>query len=376
MMSPSASPLPQQNKTHHKKSDQKLVICLLAPTASGKTALAYELYDTRRFELISIDSALIYRDMNIGTAKPTSDELARYPHYMVDIVDPHDTFSVAQFVEQVAELIETIHARGKIPLLVGGTMMYFNAMFTGLSPVPATHPDIRTEVEVWRNQVGLEALYEHLQVIDPPLGASLKPNDTQRITRAIEVYRQTGKPLSDWQALPMHAIADNPSQKWLGLAIMPERAWLHERIAKRLEMMWDEGFVDEVMHILESYPVKPDDPAMRCVGYRQVVKYLRLLEQCDLTESEKIDAQIEMQNKALYATRQLAKRQYTWLRNLTATHGIRFGLATHPLAVPFIQSHPSYNPHRFEQKMGKVILAFKSMTQADAYLQGLSSNYI
>nr|WP_227672953.1 tRNA (adenosine(37)-N6)-dimethylallyltransferase MiaA [Psychrobacter lutiphocae] len=309
----------------------------MAPTASGKTALAYELYDTGRFELVSVDSALIYRDMNIGTAKPTEQELARYPHHLVDIIDPTDSYSVANFVADVGRLVEEIHARGKIPLLVGGTMMYYMALFTGLSPVPDTDVQIRAEVEAWRQADGIETLYAYLQQIDPVIAKRLKATDTQRVTRAVEVYQQTAKPLSEWQQLPKQALADNPDQYWLGLAVMPDRAWLHERIALRLQMMWADGFVDEVVDLVQRYSLSPETPAMRCVGYRQVIDYLlannhlevkagiltvKTGSKIQLTPDMIADtlACQDMKNKALYATRQLAKRQYTWLRNLVATH--------------------------------------------------------
>ncbi|WP_227526204.1 tRNA (adenosine(37)-N6)-dimethylallyltransferase MiaA [Psychrobacter sp. FDAARGOS_221] len=310
----------------------------MAPTASGKTALAYQLYDSGRFEIVSVDSALIYRDMTIGTAKPTPQELARYPHHLVDIIDPTESYSVANFVADVEALVEQIHARGKIPLLVGGTMMYYMALFTGMSPVPDTDQQIRDEVEAWRQAEGIEALHEYLKQFDPVIAERLNATDTQRVTRAVEVYKQTGKPLSEWQKLPKQALADNTEQYWLGLAVMPDRPWLHERIALRLQMMWDDGLVEEVLQLVNDYQLSPDTPAMRCVGYRQVVDYLLAVDHLQLKKgilsvnpevsngglSTDIDSDAacqDMKNKALYATRQLAKRQYTWLRNLVATHG-------------------------------------------------------
>ncbi|MGP9490998.1 tRNA (adenosine(37)-N6)-dimethylallyltransferase MiaA [Psychrobacter sp. AOP7-B1-24] len=332
------------------------VVCLMAPTASGKTALAYELYDTGRYELISVDSALIYRDMNIGTAKPSADELARYPHHLVDIIDPIQSYSVAEFVSDIARLIDECHQKGKIPLLVGGTMMYYMALLDGLSPVPDSDDSVRARVEQWRQEEGIEALYDYLGQVDPISHKRLNATDTQRITRAVEVYLQTNIPISDWQRQPKQALAHNPNQQWYALAIMPERPWLHERIAQRLDIMWDEGLVDEVIGLLERYPLTPNLPAMRCVGYRQVLEYLvhinhPIFELPHLDKaqfydvfgqySESVDGQVtsnntavlsnqlllpskeaealacqQMQNKALYATRQLAKRQYTWLRKV------------------------------------------------------------
>ena len=333
------------------------VVCLMAPTASGKTALAYELYDTGHYELISVDSALIYRDMNIGTAKPTAAELGRYPHHLVDIIDPMQSYSVAEFVNDVARLIDSCHERGKIPLLVGGTMMYYMALIDGLSPVPDSDDDVRARVEQWRQDEGIGALYDYLGKIDPISHERLNATDTQRITRAVEVYLQTNIPISDWQQKPKHALAHNPNQQWHALAVMPERSWLHQRIEQRLDIMWHDGLVAEVIGLLEQYPLTPNLPSMRCVGYRQVLEYLvhikhPIFEQPHLNKAQFYDAFSEveaasvskrpqdtttqaldqpltlsaqtealacqqMQNKALYATRQLAKRQYTWLRKLT-----------------------------------------------------------
>ncbi|MEJ6552109.1 tRNA (adenosine(37)-N6)-dimethylallyltransferase MiaA [Psychrobacter pacificensis] len=332
------------------------VVCLMAPTASGKTALAYELYDTGRFELISVDSALIYRDMNIGTAKPTADELTRYPHHLVDIIDPMQSYSVAEFVDDVARLIDECHERKKIPLLVGGTMMYYMALLDGLSPVPDSDDSVRARVEQWRQEEGISALYDYLGNVDSVSHQRLNATDTQRITRAIEVYLQTDRPISDWQREPKQALAHHPEQQWHALSVIPDRPWLHARIEQRLDIMWQEGLVAEVVGLLEKYPLTPNMPSMRCVGYRQVLEYLvrtqhPVLDKTHLdkaqfyeafadskslmainkiqgegvytnaqpdvsyAETEALACQ-EMQNKSLYATRQLAKRQYTWLRKV------------------------------------------------------------
>jgi tRNA dimethylallyltransferase len=328
----------------------------MAPTASGKTALAYELYDTGRFELISVDSALIYRDMNIGTAKPTADELTRYPHHLVDIIDPMQSYSVAEFVDDVARLIDECHERKKIPLLVGGTMMYYMALLDGLSPVPDSDDSVRARVEQWRQEEGISALYDYLGNVDSVSHQRLNATDTQRITRAIEVYLQTDRPISDWQREPKQALAHHPEQQWHALSVIPDRPWLHARIEQRLDIMWQEGLVAEVVGLLEKYPLTPNMPSMRCVGYRQVLEYLvrtqhPVLDKTHLdkaqfyeafadskslmainkiqgegvytnaqpdvsyAETEALACQ-EMQNKSLYATRQLAKRQYTWLRKV------------------------------------------------------------
>lgn len=350
---------PSHNLSHglYNKLADNSVVCLMAPTASGKTALAYELYDTGRYELISVDSALIYRDMNIGTAKPTAAELARYPHHLVNIIDPIQSYSVAEFVTDVARLIDNCHQNGKIPLLVGGTMMYYMALLEGLSAVPDSDENIRQQVESWRKSDGIHTLYEYLGVVDPLTQQRLKPTDTQRITRAVEVYLQTQTPISEWQRQPKSALSHNKDQQWHAITVMPDRAWLHQRIAQRLDIMWDEGLVAEVIGLLERYPLTPHLPSMRCVGYRQVLEYLvqidhPIFEQSNLDKAQfyaafaPIETQAQgqitqaidtvvstpqpkpnstpealacyhMQNKALYATRQLAKRQFTWLRKLS-----------------------------------------------------------
>lgn len=383
--------------SHNLKSNS--VICLMAPTASGKTALAYELYDTGRYELISVDSALIYRDMNVGTAKPTATELARYPHHLVDIVDPMQGYSVAEFVSDVARLIDDCHQNGKIPLLVGGTMMYYMALLDGLSPVPDSDAHIRARVEQWRQDDGIDTLYDYLGDVDPISHQRLNATDTQRITRAVEVYLQTNIPLSDWQRQPKQALAKNPNQQWHILAVMPDRSWIHDRIEQRLDIMWDEGLVAEVIGLLENYPLTPNLPSMRCVGYRQVLEYLiqiqhPVFEQSHLDKAqfyeafetplnEKIkpdgmqrlhaqsnmsDTQTEalacqqMQNKALYATRQLAKRQYTWLRKIT-----QLPAATSDLPAT---SNLSDNQNCSINKDMK-IETFTTMLQARDYLQSI-----
>lgn len=261
---------------HYKSLPDNTVLSLIAPTASGKTDLACRLYETGRFELISVDSALIYQDMNIGTAKPTDDELVRFPHHLVNIIKPTETYNVATFVADVERLIGDIHARGKIPLLVGGTMMYYMALLDGLSAVPDTDPVIRGQVMAWLSDKGIGELYAYLQTHDPKICQRLKISDTQRITRAVEVHMQTGTPMSAWQATPKVAPCHNPRQHWLTLSVEPERAWLHERIAKRLGIMWEQGLVDEVIYLLQKYPdLTPDMPSMRCVGYRQVLEFWR-----------------------------------------------------------------------------------------------------
>jgi len=361
------------------------VVCLMAPTASGKTALAYELYDTGRYELISVDSALIYRDMNIGTAKPTTIELARYPHHLVDIIDPMHSYSVAEFVNDVAGLIDSCHENGKIPLLVGGTMMYYMALLDGLSPVPDSEDSVRARVEQWRQDEGISALYDYLGEIDPISHERLNATDTQRITRAVEVYLQTDIPISDWQRKPKQALANNPNQQWHALTVMPDRPWLHTRIEQRLDIMWNDGLVTEVIGLLERYPLTPNLPSMRCVGYRQVLEYLvhidhPVFEQPHLdkaqfysafevlqssAQSRLSDGATEalacqqMQNKALYATRQLAKRQYTWLRKVMQ-------LPSKSMDGAIAADTSSEEGYSIDRNM--VVKAFTTMAQARDYL--------
>ncbi len=361
------------------------VVCLMAPTASGKTALAYELYDTGRYELISVDSALIYRDMNIGTAKPTAIELEHYPHHLVDIIDPMQSYSVAEFVNDVARLIDSCHENGKIPLLVGGTMMYYMALLDGLSPVPDSDDSVRVRVEQWRKDKGISALYDYLGEIDPISHERLNATDTQRITRAVEVYLQTDIPISDWQRKPKQALANNSNQQWHALTVMPDRPWLHIRIEQRLDIMWNDGLVTEVIGLLERYPLTPNLPSMRCVGYRQVLEYLVHIDhpvfeqphldkaqfysifevlqssaQSSLSEgaTEALACQ-QMQNKALYATRQLAKRQYTWLRKVMQ-------LPSNSMDGAIAADTSSEKGYSIDRNM--VVKAFTTMAQARDYL--------
>ncbi|MGP9545033.1 tRNA (adenosine(37)-N6)-dimethylallyltransferase MiaA [Psychrobacter sp. AOP7-B1-25] len=371
------------------------VVCLMAPTASGKTSLAYELYDTGRFELISVDSALIYRDMNIGTAKPTATELARYPHHLVDIIDPMHSYSVAEFVSDVARLIDECHQKGKTPLLVGGTMMYYMALLDGLSPVPDSDDIVRARVEQWRQEKGISALYDYLGSIDPTSHERLNATDTQRITRAVEVYLQTDMPISDWQRKPKQALAHNLEQQWHALSVMPDRPWLHDRIEQRLDIMWNEGLVTEVIDLLKKYPLTPNMPSMRCVGYRQVLEYLVHIDHPILDENHldknqfyeafgahtavngeketpdnitqsaaqsniaKQETEVlacqEMQNKALYATRQLAKRQYTWLRKV--------------MQLPNTSSSKiSQSENKADTSSRMILQTFETMAEAREYL--------
>ncbi|MFV5591252.1 tRNA (adenosine(37)-N6)-dimethylallyltransferase MiaA [Acinetobacter variabilis] len=293
-------------------SNQLPVINLMGPTASGKTALACELYEQGRFELISVDSALVYREMDIGTAKPSKDELERYPHHLIDIISPLEVYSAANFVEDACRLIDDIHARGKTPILVGGTMLYFKALLEGLSDnLPSADYAVRAQIEEKAAREGWEAVYAELCQVDPLAGQKFKVSDKQRIVRALEVFKLTGEPITKLQAeqpknLPYRYSFHN-------YALMPDRLELHKRIEKRLEIMWKNGFLNEVKGLMGKYDFDENLPSMRSVGYRQVIEFLK---KGDLSHEK----QQEMEDKALFATRQLAKRQYTWLRSLQEKH--------------------------------------------------------
>lgn len=273
----------------------------MGPTASGKTDLAIKLADNYPVEIISVDSALIYRDMNIGTAKPDADTLKKYPHHLVDICDPSEKYSAGNFCDAVHQLIPKIIANNKIPLLVGGTMMYYNALFKGLAPLPDASPEIRATLDALIAEKGSAYLHQQLQQVDPKAAELIHPNDPQRIQRALEVYQITGKPLSSFWQKTM----DYPQYDYVKLALAPQdRSILHERIALRFEKMLDAGFIDEVRELMARGDLSLDLPSMRCVGYRQAWLYLQGEYDFDT-----------MKEKAIVATRQLAKRQITWLRS-------------------------------------------------------------
>lgn len=293
-------------------SNQLPIINLMGPTASGKTALACELYEQGHFELISVDSALVYREMDIGTAKPSKEELGRYPHHLIDIISPLEVYSAANFVEDACRLIDDIHARGKTPILVGGTMLYFKALLEGLSDnLPSADYAVRAQIDEKAAREGWEAVYAELCQVDPLAGQKFKVSDKQRIIRALEVFKLTGEPITKLQAeqpknLPYRYSFHN-------YALMPDRLELHKRIEKRLEIMWKNGFLNEVKGLMGKYDFDENLPSMRSVGYRQAIEFLK---KGDLSHEK----QREMEDKALFATRQLAKRQYTWLRSLQEKH--------------------------------------------------------
>lgn len=272
----------------------------MGPTASGKTELALKLADIYPVEIISVDSALIYKKMDIGTAKPDKVTLEKYPHHLVDICDPSEKYSAANFCDAVHELVPKIISNNKIPLLVGGTMMYYNALFKGLAPLPNASPEIRARLDDIMAIKGSAYLHQQLVLVDPQAAQLIHPNDTQRIQRALEVYEITGKPMSHFWKAENHL----PAYDFIKLALAPEdRSVLHERIELRFDKMLQAGFLDEVRHLMQRGDLSLELPSMRCVGYRQA--WLHLQGEYDLNT---------MRDKALAATRQLAKRQLTWLR--------------------------------------------------------------
>ncbi|MGY4677575.1 tRNA (adenosine(37)-N6)-dimethylallyltransferase MiaA [Pasteurella sp. P03HT] len=281
-------------------SNKPLAIFLMGPTASGKTDLAIQLRQTLPVEVISVDSALIYKGMDIGTAKPTVAELALAPHRLIDICDPAESYSAANFRQDALREMEEITAQGKIPLLVGGTMLYYKALLEGLSPLPSANETLRAQIEERAQQQGWAALHQELTRIDPISALRINPNDSQRINRALEVFYLTGKSLTELTEQKGESL---PYQI-LQFAIAPkDRTILHDRIALRFHKMIDCGFQQEVEKLYQRADLHPDLPAIRCVGYRQMWEYLR----GDYDHSEMIF-------RGICATRQLAKRQITWLR--------------------------------------------------------------
>jgi tRNA dimethylallyltransferase len=278
-----------------------LVVCLMGPTASGKTQLAVDLVQQFPFEIISVDSAMVYRGMDIGTAKPTADILKIAPHRLIDIRDPAEPYSAAQFQRDVVREIDDIHARKKIPLLVGGTMLYFSALQKGLSELPSADPSVRAKLIFEAEQFGWPALHERLQQVDPLAALRIHPHDSQRVQRALEVYDLTGKSLTAWQQENLPTLAN---YQICNLVVSLDRAILHERIATRFSQMLTEGFLDEVKSLAMRSDLNLEMPSMRSVGYRQAWEYLLGHYSYD-----------EMCEKSIIATRQLAKRQLTWLRH-------------------------------------------------------------
>lgn len=277
------------------------VICISGPTAAGKTALAMELFERIDSEIISVDSALIYRDMDIGTAKPTAEELARYPHHLVDIRDPAEIYSAADFASDAARLIEDIVQRGKTPILVGGTMLYYRALLAGLSELPPADPSVREALQEQAKETGWDVLHQRLASIDPVSAQRIHPNDPQRLLRALEVFEVSGRTLT---ALTQAQKPGLQMPSWQ-IAVAPDdRKIIHERIEMRFDQMLENGFEDEVRRLQLRTDLHLDLPSMRCVGYRQMWQFL----DGTLTFPE-------MRERGIIATRQLAKRQITWLRS-------------------------------------------------------------
>jgi tRNA dimethylallyltransferase len=274
-------------------------ICLAGPTGTGKTACALKVAEYLPIEIISVDSALVYRGMDIGTAKPTAAEMAAVPHHLIDIIDPLDAYSAAEFARSAQQLADDILARGKLPLLVGGTMLYFKALFDGLSPLPQADEAVRREIDARAAEQGWPALHAELAQVDPVTAARLAPNDAQRIQRALEVFQLSGQPMSALHAQE----ARTPGVDWPLISLETEdRAWLHRRLEQRFAQMLEQGLVDEVRGLRARGDLHLGLPSMRCVGYRQV------------WEALDADRFGDLQARGAAATRQLAKRQITWLR--------------------------------------------------------------
>jgi tRNA dimethylallyltransferase len=281
-----------------------LGICLAGPTASGKSALALQLADALHgeVEFISVDSAQVYRGMDIGTAKPDAAERARVPHHLIDLIEPEQAYSAAMFVRDANAAAETIRARGRLPLLVGGTMLYFKALRDGLDAMPAADLALREKLDTRAAAEGWPALHAELAKVDPATAARLAPHDAQRIQRALEVWLATGQPLSAFHA---QSATTSDIARWPMVSLQPgSRAWLHERIAQRFEAMLAAGLVDEVRHLRQRPALRPEMPSMRCVGYRQAWAAL---------DAGTLDG---LREAGIAATRQLAKRQITWLRSM------------------------------------------------------------
>jgi tRNA dimethylallyltransferase len=284
----------------HPPFHPEAVICLMGPTASGKTALALEWAQQWPVEIISVDSALIYRGMDIGTAKPTRAEQATVPHHLIDILDPTAHYSAGQFVSDATALIQQIRARGKTPLLVGGTMLYFKALQQGIAELPVEDPIVRADILHQAQTKGWPALHAELMQIDPAFATKVNVNDTQRISRGLEVFYLSGQPLSLLQKQNQRP----PDLQFQSFAIIPsDRSLLHQRIEARIDGMLKAGFVEEVITLRQKYPLHPGLPSMRAVGYRQVWAYL----EGQITGTD-------LPQHILFATRQYAKRQLTWLR--------------------------------------------------------------
>lgn len=282
--------------------NNKPVVFIMGPTATGKTDLAISLAENSDCEIISVDSAMIYKEMDIGTAKPGADQLARAPHHLINLCNPDEHYSVAQFCLDANRLIDQIHGRNKIPLLVGGTMMYFHALQYGINQLPAANTRLRKEMEEIAAHHGWQALHKKLARADPQSAARIHPNDSQRIQRALEVFELSGVKLSSHHAKRKTARSDISI---LSIGLFPQdRSRLHQRIEDRFETMLAQGLIEEMIALRSNWTLNINMPSMRCVGYRQLWHYI-----------ENSISHEQMRNQAIAATRQLAKRQLTWLRH-------------------------------------------------------------
>ena len=282
-------------------------VLLMGPTASGKSALAMALAERFGGEIVTVDSAQVYRGMDIGTAKPSAADRARVPHHLVDILDPTQSYSAAGFVRDALTTIAAVRSRGRMPVLAGGTMLYFKALTEGLSSLPQADAAVRAELDARAKSHGWPALHAELARVDPTTAARLPPTDAQRIQRALEVHAMTGQPLSALQG--RRESADAALGPTIAIALLPpSRAELHEKIARRFDAMLAAGLVDELRGLRERFALRPELPSMRCVGYRQAWEFI----------DGAIDAS-QLRAKGITATRQLAKRQLTWLRTTKAT---------------------------------------------------------
>ena len=291
-------------------------VALAGPTASGKTAAAFAIADALAprlpVEIVSVDSALVYRGMDIGTAKPTREELAHVPHHLIDIRDPLQPYSAAEFVQDATRLIAEIRARGALPLLVGGTMLYFKALMDGIDDMPPADAAVRARLEQQAAAIGWAGMHAELARVDPPTAARLAPGDSQRIQRALEVWHVSGRPLSSFHTTKTGAASAHPISAGAFFSLEPQdRAWLHERIALRFHAMLAAGFLDEVMRLRARGDLHADLPSMRCVGYRQAWESL-----------DGLHPLASLPERGIAATRQLAKRQITWLRGMPQRHAI------------------------------------------------------
>ena len=287
-------------------------LALAGPTAAGKTAAALAIARVHDAEIISVDSALVYRGMDIGTAKPSAAERAAVPHHLIDIRDPSQAYSAAEFAADARTLIAQVNARGRLALLVGGTMLYFKALVEGLDAMPPADGQVRAAIDAQAAREGWPALHAQLAGVDPVTAARLSPNDSQRVQRALEVFRVSGRPLSAFHA-------DAPSGPRLNIPMLSlepaDRSWLHERIAQRFDTMLAQGFLDEVRGLRSRGDLHPGLPSMRCVGYRQAWELLD--EQATGEDGAPFTLQL-LRERGIAATRQLAKRQLTWLRSMPA----------------------------------------------------------